>query len=104
MRSWTPVGQMLMTTAGCAPHIDRQTRTPADEGVTMPSPDGCFVQVWEAPRFEGVADFINGPRGYSNLRDLPGGRVWHERIRSLKSGPVAAATAYADERFQGTSI
>lgn len=70
----------------------------------MPSPDGCFVQVWDAPRFEGATDYINGPREYANLRDLPGGTRWNGRIRSLKVGPGALATAHADESFRGTNL
>jgi hypothetical protein len=67
----------------------------------MPNPDGCFVQVWDAPRFDGITDYINGPRTYTNLRDLPGGRLWNDRIRSAKVGPGAQAAAYTDENFQG---
>ena len=53
-------------------------------GMTMPNPDGCFVQVWEGPSFSGAIDYINGPRVYPSLRDMPGGRLWHNRIRSAK--------------------
>ena len=97
MRSWYPVLGLLMV-AACA------GRTPRQQGLTMPSPDGCFVQVWDAPHFAGVADYINGPREYASLRDLPGGRRWSGRIRSLRVGPEALATAHADEHFRGTSV
>ena len=70
----------------------------------MPSPDGCFVQVWDAPRLEGTADYINGPRQYATLRDLPAGKAWSGRIRSLKVGPGALVTAHAGERFSGSSL
>jgi hypothetical protein len=69
--------------------------------MTMPSPDGCFVHVWDALRFAGTPDFINGPRDYATLRDLPGGRLWNDRIRSATTGPVATVTFWTDENFQG---
>ena len=34
----------------------------------MPSPDGCFVQVWDAPKFVGTTDYLNGPLVYSTLQ------------------------------------
>lgn len=77
---------------------------PQDPQRTMPNPDGCFVQIWDAPRFTGMQDFINGPRAYANLRDLPGGRLWNDRIRSAQVGPAATAMAWSDENFQGASL
>ena len=71
---------------------------------TMPSPNGCYVQVWDQPRFTGQSDFINGPREYEQLRDLPGRRNWDKRIRSISLGPAAVAVAWADERFEGRSM
>jgi hypothetical protein len=97
MRSWYPILGLLLI-AACA------GRQPRQQGMTMPSPDGCFIQVWDAPHFAGAADYINGPREYANLRDLPGGRRWSGRIRSLRVGPEAMATAHADEHFRGTSV
>ena len=88
----------LLITAACS------SRAPERTGVTMPSPDGCFVQVWDAPQFRGRQDFVNGPVAYATLRDLPGGRIWRDRIRSVKVGPATLATAYADENFQGVSL
>jgi hypothetical protein len=70
----------------------------------MPSPDGCFVQVWDVASFAGVTDYINGPRAYTNLRDLPGARIWSERIRSLKTGVAARAFVYGGENFSGASL
>jgi hypothetical protein len=70
----------------------------------MPSPEGCYVQVWDQPKFTGQSDFINGPREYEHLRDLPGRRNWDERIRSVSLGPGAVAVAWSDERFQGRSV
>jgi hypothetical protein len=72
--------------------------------MTMPSPDGCFLQVWEGPNFVGASDYMNGPRVYPSLRDMPGGRLWHDRIRSAKVGPVATAIAWSDVNFQGETM
>ena len=71
---------------------------------TMPSPDGCFVQVWDGPSFQGVSEFINGPRRYEHLRDLPGRLSWKGRIRSLRLGPSASAIAWSSERFEGRNL
>ena len=70
----------------------------------MPSPDGCFVRVWEGLSFSGAFDFINGPRDYPSLRDMPGGHLWRNRIRSAKVGPSAVVTAWSDENFQGATM
>ena len=70
----------------------------------MPSPEGCFVHVWDAPKLAGTSDFINGPRDYPTLRDLPGGRLWRNRIRSAATGPVATVTLWTDENFRGGSF
>ena len=67
----------------------------------MPSADGCFIRVWDAPQLAGASDFINGPRDYATLRDLPGGRLWNNRIRSAYVGPAATVTLWMDEGFQG---
>jgi len=71
---------------------------------TMPSPDGCFVQVWDGPGFRGVSEFINGPRRYEHLRDLPGRLSWQGRIRSLRLGPNASGIAWSRERFEGRNL
>lgn len=71
----------------------------------MPSPDGCFIQVWDAPRFAGITDYINGPRAFNQLRvDLPGDRVWANRIRSIKTGATTRVFVYAAEDFSGSSL
>ena len=67
----------------------------------MPSPDGCYLQVWDGPDFNGASEFINGPRGYEHLRDLPGRLSWKGRIRSVRVGPTARAIAWSDEGFEG---
>ena len=69
----------------------------------MPSPDGCFVQVWNRPGFAGNSDFINGPRQYPHLRDLPGQRSWRDRIASLRLGPGVSAVAWSQEHFAGAN-
>ena len=86
---------VLVLSANCAA---RPGRFP---GMTMPSQDGCFVHVWDGPQFAGTPDFINGPGDYATLRDLPGGRLWNDRIRSATTGPVATVTLWTDENFQG---
>ena len=80
--------------AGCAPR-------PTFPVTTMPSPEGCFVQVWDGVAFAGTADYINGPRRYANMSRMPGDRVWQHRIRSAKVGPTATITAWSDENFRG---
>ena len=86
-----------MSLLGCAGRM-RQGET------TMPNPEGCFVQVWDGPHLTGITDYINGPKAYLTLRDLPGARVWRNRIRSMKTGVAARATVYGDENFQGASL
>jgi hypothetical protein len=71
---------------------------------TMPSPDGCFVQVWNDSGFAGNSDFINGPNQYAHLRDLPHRRSWKDRISSLRLGPGASAMAWSGEQFTGQSL
>jgi hypothetical protein len=71
---------------------------------TMPSPDGCFVQVWNDSGFAGNSDFINGPIQYGHLRDLPNRRSWKDRISSLRLGPGASAVAWSGEQFSGQSL
>jgi hypothetical protein len=70
----------------------------------MPSPEGCFIQVWDVASFGGATDYINGPRAYMNLRDLPGAREWADRIKSLKTGVAVRAIVYANEDFSGRSV
>jgi hypothetical protein len=73
-------------------------------GYTMPSPDGCYLQVWDGPGFNGASEFINGPRRYEHLRDLPGRLNWKGRIRSVRVGPTAHAIAWSQEGFKGASL
>jgi hypothetical protein len=80
------------------------TRSPALTARTMPHPDGCFVQVWDQPRFVGASDFINGPRRYATLQDLPGRHNWANRIHSLKLGDSASVTVWSEDHFRGTPV
>ena len=77
---------------------------PQLRGRTMPSPDGCYLQVWDQPSFSGASEFINGPRRYEHLRDLPGRLSWKGRIRSLRLGPAANVIAWSNEKFEGQSL
>ena len=70
----------------------------------MPNPDGGFIQVWDAPAFTGTHDYINGPRVYASLRDLPGRHAWSKRIRSVRVARGTSVVAYADERLHGARI
>ena len=80
------------------------TGSSSKRGYTMPSPDGCYLQVWDAPGFNGASEFINGPRRYEQLRDLPGRLSWKGRIRSVRVGPTAHAIAWSNEGFKGASL
>ena len=80
------------------------TGSSSRRGYTMPSPDGCYLQVWDGQGFNGASEFINGPRRYEDLRDLPGRLSWKGRIRSVRVGPTARAIAWSNEGFKGTSL
>jgi hypothetical protein len=88
----------VLLASGCGGRAARQGET------TMPNPEGCFIQVWDLPSFAGVTDYLNGPRSYTNLRDLPGARIWANRIRSVKTGVAARAIVYAHEDYLGMSL
>lgn len=87
---------LIVTTVACG-----RIPSPFRAITTMPSPDGCYLQVWDQPRFAGASDFIHGPRRYDNLHDVPGNRTWKNRIKSLHLGPRAVAIAWSDEQFRG---
>jgi hypothetical protein len=70
----------------------------------MPSPDGCYLEVWDQPQFRGASDFVNGPRRYGTVRDLGKSHDWSNRIRSLRVGPGARATVWSEEHFKGMAI
>ena len=71
----------------------------------MPSPDGCFVRVWDQPAFEGASSSSTARPSTGSLRDLPRRQSWNGRIRSLTLGPAASsAMAWSDEQFKGRSL
>jgi len=70
----------------------------------MPSPNGCYVLVSDQQAFAGAREYINGPAKLFGLKEMPYGSNWHRRIRSVRSGPQATATVWADEGFQGASL
>jgi hypothetical protein len=69
----------------------------------MPDPAGCYVLVYEGPQFSGSREYINGPRKYANLTDLPFRVNWRHRIRSVQVGTRALVTMWTDEAFRGVS-
>jgi hypothetical protein len=69
----------------------------------MPDPGGCYLLVYDRAQFMGSRQFINGPRKYATLADLPSRADWRHRIRSAEIGPRASVTLWADAVFQGTS-
>jgi hypothetical protein len=70
----------------------------------MPSPNGCYVLVSDKEGLGGAREYINGPAKFFVLTELPFGSSWHHRIRSMRAGPQATATAWADQGFQGLSL
>ena len=70
---------------------------------TTPDPGGCYVLVYDGARFMGMREFINGPRKYPTLTDLPFRANWRQRIRSAEIGPRASVTMWVDAVFRGTS-
>jgi len=70
-----------------------------------PNPNGCYVIVFDHPKFLGIQDVWNGPGRWSSLGGLQRVRSdgWHNEIRSLRVGPGATVTVFTEEGFQGTS-
>ena len=62
------------------------------------------MQVWETAEYAGMSDYINGPRDYASLRRMPNNRNWQNRIVSVRVGPTATVTAFADEDFRGATL
>jgi hypothetical protein len=79
-------------------------RLPHVAARTMPSPDGCYVEIWDQPQFRGASDFLNGPRRYGTVRELGKSQDWSDRIRSLRLGPRAIATVWSEEQFRGVAL
>ena len=85
-----------VTLAACGQRQVASFRSP-----TMPDPGGCYVLVYEHPEFRGAWEYINGPRRYAILDDLPFRSNWRRRIRSVHVGPTASVTMWASESFEG---
>src|SRR5687767_3340822 len=93
-----------MCALGCNARAERVERVADVPRMTMPSPDGCFVQVWDGVQQTGASDYINGPLAYPDLRQLPNARDWHHRIASVRVGSTARALAFTAEGFEGSSF
>ena len=59
--------------------------------------------MFDQPEFAGEREYINGPRKYTRLTDLPFRANWHRRIRSVQAGPRASVIMWATEGFRGQS-
>ena len=96
---------VLLFASACARRGDNHVvRPPESIFRTMPNPDGCYMQVWETAQYAGMSDYINGPREYASLRKMPNNRSWRNRIASVRVGPTAMVTAFADEEFSGATF
>ena len=106
-RPWVAcaVAIMLVASATCARRIDNVTRPPDTQLVrTMPNPDGCYMQAWDRAQYTGQSDYINGPRTYADLRNMPNQANWEKRIASVRVGPTAVGTAFTEPKLAGTSF
>src|SRR5262245_15514913 len=88
---------LVLVAAGCA-------SAPPRIGTNMPHPFGCYAKVYDTGRFKGTTDFINGPRRYRSLTDLPNKANWSKRIRSVQVGGAAVVTVWTDRDFKGESL
>ena len=68
-----------------------------------PDPSGCYALVFDQPQFAGDREYINGPRKYTTLTDLPFRANWHRRIRSVQAGPRASVIMWTNEGLRGQS-
>lgn len=76
---------------------------PPRMAMRAPNPNGCYLMLFAAPRFEGASDVINGPARLSaldRLRDTNYSQ-WANRIRSLRVGAIATVTLFSESRFRG---
>jgi hypothetical protein len=89
---------LLVALTGCARPVPT-TRLRA------PDPNGCYAIVYERPSFEGAGDVLNGPVRLPMLDQVPqtNEENWHRRIRSVRVGPAATVTAFAETAFNGYS-
>jgi hypothetical protein len=93
---------LLLLISACARGADNDVvRPPESDFRGMPNPSGCYMQVWEFADFTGISDYINGPREYASLREMPNNRTWQNRITSVRIGPAAAVTVFTDENYRG---
>lgn len=93
---------IMVLVAACARGADNDVVRPPESGFRgMPNPSGCYMQVWEFADFTGTSDYINGPREYMSLRQMPNNRTWQNRIISVRIGPAAAVTVFTDENYRG---
>ena len=96
-----PVLVGMMCCLACARRPASSVLPPETLFRSMPNPDGCYVQVWDGPKYTGRVDYINGPLSYTHLRNMPNQRNWNRRIVSVRVGPNAIATAFPEENFRG---
>jgi hypothetical protein len=54
---------LLVAVGACAERASRVATS-----ISAPNPDGCYVQVWDAPNYRGEMDYFNGPGQYPDLR------------------------------------
>ena len=93
---------LLLFVSACARGADNDVVRPPESGFRgMPNPSGCYMQVWEFADFMGTSDYINGPREYASLRQMPNNRTWQNRINSVRVGPTAAVTVFTEENYRG---
>ena len=93
---------LFLFVSACARGVDNDVVRPPESGFRgMPNPSGCYMQVWEFADFTGTSDYINGPREYGSLRQMPNNRTWQNRIVSVRIGPTAAVTVFTEEDYRG---
>ena len=81
------------------------SKPPLIRSYSQPDAGGCYLLVFDQPRFMGAREFINGPAMLRSLDALPFDQNWQRRIRSVQVGiGVADGTAWADENFTGASV
>jgi hypothetical protein len=92
---------MLVSAAAC------RSGTPLDarnRSTRPPDPTGCYVRVFDSPEYRGAEEYINGPIKLERLTNLPGGKSWSQRIRSVRVGPAAEVTVWTNEQYKGQQL